>query len=521
MLDTLIKNALVIDGTGETPYRAKIGISEGKLVMAPYSTDARVEVDAEGCILCPGFIDVHSHSDALLGKAFLAKAKLSQGITTEIVGNCGYSLFPISRDPKRFQEICELVGILTRDVPKEMKEFVDSDKFFQYVQSKQLYLNVAFMVGHGTLRASVMGLESRRATGPELCRMKELLCSAMEAGAIGLSSGLAYAPGGYADRRELRELVECISRYNGVYATHLRNESDSYIESLTEALETVADTGVHLQLSHQKVCGATNCGKSKHAIEIIDKARRSGQVVAIDIYPYTFAMSTLHATLPIQLLALGENACCRMLRNPHVRERLRREMPTIDGRLRQCGGFSGIQIACAPETPQADGMRISEYAKLRNIDQFEAFFDILQENGWRATAFYHFIQREDMLRFLHYPYAMVGTDGILRSEMELCHPRGFETFPKMLAMALERGIPLQAMVRRMTALPAKQFFLENKGQICTGFDADITILDENILKDSRQKVTDCIRQVFVSGTRVWKDGALTGKTPGTCLKRKK
>lgn len=315
MLDLLIRGATIVDGSGAPRFRGSVGCLDGTIQLLPAEPceTARRVIDGKGLIVAPGFIDAHSHGDICLGKAFSTLSKVSQGITTEVAGQCGFSMFPVN--PATLPLLRQDLAIFTDELPAEMEGFAGFAQFLRYAHSQKLAANIKMLVGHVTLRIAVMGFDNRKPTPAEMERMKVLLREAMEQGALGLSSGLIYIPGAYADWEELAELCRVVAEYGGIYATHLRNESKDVVRSVEEAIRVAEEAGVPLQISHHKVCGKPYWGLSEQTLDLMEKAVGRGVRVTIDQYPYDACMTHLNVCVPPRYFSM-EGGLMAALRDP-------------------------------------------------------------------------------------------------------------------------------------------------------------------------------------------------------------
>ena len=514
MYDLLIRNARVIDGTGAPAYTASVAVQDGKIIL-PVAEDARgrEEVDAAGLTLCPGFIDAHSHGDRILGTEAGRLCKVSQGITTEIAGQCGTTFWPISEDPVKQDLMLQRSGKL----PDGWQNFTSMENYLKWTDTRQLSCNFMLYMGHSALRIAVMGYDDRRPTADELARMKALLREAMEHGALGLSTGLIYAPGCYADEEELTELCRVVAEYDGVYATHMRNEGDRVEESVAESIRIAENAGCRLDISHHKISGKNNWGKSEKTLQQVREAIARGVSVTVDQYPYTASSTGLNSCLPKAVFSCGPEKLRQKLSDPAFRASIREQVEA--GRKRSCGGWSGVLIASAANTPEAAGLTIEEYGEKIGKDPFEVCCDILAAGS--ASAIYFSMGEEDLLRIAAFEHTVVGTDGLVRELGGQSHPRGFGTFPRAFRLFVREHKLLTAeqMIHKMTGLTAQRFGLKTKGVIADGMDADLVLLDEERLTDMAtykegQVLSEGIQRVFVAGRTVYKDKALTDETPG-------
>jgi len=527
MLDLLIRNASVVDGSGAPARLADVGIRNGRITLNIGDEGALGVIDAEGLTLCPGFIDSHSHGDMSVGTPHGMMCKVSQGVTTEVGGQCGQSPFPVSA---RFLDKLRGVYAFAPDfynMPYE--EFTDFENFYRYVETLPLVLNEMFLVGHNTLRTSVMGVENRPASSQELESMKERLRDAMEHGAAGLSSGLIYIPGVYAPTEEVIELCKVIKPYGGIYATHMRNEAKDVVKSVQEAIFIAEQADVPLVISHHKICGLANWGKSAETLRLVDEAAARGVRVMIDQYPYEANMTALNVCIPPCYFSDGMPALLEKLRDPAWRVRIASEMDDPDGGYDNfylnSGGFTGVFITASPAVPEAEGMTMDEYAKKIGKPGFDTYFDLLLANGGGGNGIFFAMDEREVERIYLHERTMVGSDGLCFSMEEKAHPRAWGTFVRPLRLfAQERGlISFEQAVRKQTSLTAESWGIRNKGLIAEGYDADLVLLDRAKLfdcatyRDSNLKA-DGIESVFVAGMLAYHDKHFTGVCSGKPLR---
>lgn len=526
-MDTIIRNITIVDGSGAPAFVGNVGIREGKVYVNPADTDAKNIIDGTGKHICPGFIDSHSHGDQILGQPQAKLSKVSQGITTELAGQCGGSMFPI--DAKTIDMAKGLLAIGTLSFPEEMPTWVDGKSYFDWAHKVPLAANMKLFIGHTTLRIAVMGYDNRRPTDAEMKRMKDLVRDAMEQGAMGLSSGLIYAPGGYGDVEELSELCKVVAEYNGFYATHMRSESDYLVEAVEEALEIGRRSGAKVWISHHKACGRANWGKIQKTLQLIDEANAAGMQVTVDHYPYTANMTNLNIPIPPKYFQTnGVDGVVELLKDPEARKQIQADMEKencgYDNFYQNAGGFEGIFVSGCPELPEADGKFVSDYAKEIGKDSFNAYFDIIQANGGKANGIYYTISEDDLCAIIQNPNACVGTDGNCRSMEEKTHPRTFGTFPRAIRRYHKelKLLSLEEIIRKITSFPAQRAGLENKGLIADGYDADLVLFNYEELTDRADylhstELAAGIEAVFVNGEVVYRDGKLTGANPGKLI----
>ncbi len=527
MYDLFIKNATIIDGTGAPRFIGSVACKNGKLSVL--SNNAAVEaqntIDCTGLYVCPGFIDSHSHGDVPLGREFASLSKISQGITTHIAGQCGFSMAPV--DPAKLDLTAQGLAIFTDTLPENMSSFTTFSGYLNYAKSLKLPENVKFLVGHVMLRIAAMGFDNRKPTPAEMEHMKSMLREAMENGAMGFSTGLIYIPCAYSDIDEIVELAKIVKEYGGVYTTHMRNESQDVLKSIKESIEVARRSGVKLQISHLKVCGINNWGLSEQMLKLIDNANREGLQVTADQYPYTASMTHLNVCIPPKYFTKGIGGMVEYLKDPDQRAQIRHEIETCDdfeNQVRNCNGFDGVFISRAAKTPAVEGLTIGEYARQHNLDPYDVLFDTLIANQGVATAIYSSMGEDDVFRIIQNDHVVVGTDGIVKSAEERAHPRAYGSFPRAIRYFVkEKGVlSLEKMISKMTSRSAEAAMIPTKGVIKDGYDADLVIFNYETIKDTANflnsnLLADGIDYVIVGGEVVYHDKKLTGAKPGRVL----
>ncbi|MDQ7821174.1 MAG: D-aminoacylase [Candidatus Eremiobacteraeota bacterium] len=531
MFSLLIRNGTVCDGDGTPPFKADIAVG-GDCIEAVGSLGgaaAGVEIDAEGCVVAPGFIDVHSHADLHLLSDGLSLPKLMQGVTTEVVGNCGLSLVPArAADSKALREYLE--GVLGNyEVPfigTSLPEYMDA------LEEQGTAVNVASLTAHGSLRRKVMGLENAPPSGEHLDAMRAGVEEAMDAGAAGLSTGLAYPPAFYAKTDELTALCKAVARRGGVFSIHIRSEANFLIESIEEALTIARESGVSIEISHLKAYGAHNWHKAEKALMVIEHAREEGVDVSFDSYPYTYGSTILAALLPPGILSDGADLVS-LLADSAVRERIKREIMNespgtenyatalgFDGLWKAIlfsGGSSGLN-------ERYEGMPLGDIAEASGESPVDVILKLLQDEGGSAAMLVNGMNQENVDEIARHPLHMWGSDGLYGGKP---HPRTYGTFARVLEdfVCRRQVLTLPEAVRHMTSRPAEKFGLKGRGRLSKGYFADIAIfrLDEvrerAAIKEPRL-FPEGIEAVIVNGKIAASKGRPTGEKPGRMLRKR-
>jgi N-acyl-D-amino-acid deacylase len=524
-INYLIRDGKIYDGTGGEPFTADIAIAGDRIAFVVnrhdrHAVKARMVINAEGFSLAPGFIDAHSHSEFTLLSDNRAEGKVFQGVTTEINGNCGLSAAPLygAAQDHREKDLRE-AGIKER--------WSTLSEYFGILSERKTALNVASLVGHGNIRASVMGYEDRDTNKAERGQMLTLLEEAVRDGAIGLSTGLIYPPGVYARTGEIIELAHSIKDL--LYTSHMRSEGDELIEAIEEVVRIGRESGIPVHISHLKTGGKGNWHKIEDAVSVIEKARHEGIRVTCDRYPYTAASTDLDAVLPSWVYAGGAEEELRRLEDTGVRSTIRNELVT---RYADDDSWRRITVASilSESNTWMEGKTLYDISLKMGKLPVDLLLDILVEERLRIGAIFHSMNEDNLRRFLGLPYLVIGSDSSARSTNGPTwkgkpHPRGFGTFPRFLGRYVRDGalMSVHEGIHKMTMLPAQIFGLRHRGQIKKDFYADMVIFDEERIMDRATfeepfLTPHGISSVFVNGTPVIREGAPTGMTPGRVLR---
>jgi N-acyl-D-amino-acid deacylase len=457
--DILIINGKIIDGTGNSWYYGTIAIKNGKIIKIgrDVKLSSQKIIDAKGLIVAPGFIDVHTHLEDDEAKEPMAQNFIYDGVTTCITGNCGASN-------------------------------IDIGKYLQWIDSLKLSINVASLIGHNDVRKKVMGRANRDATPEEMKQMEIIVDKAMRDGAVGLSTGLIYIPGTYTKTPEIVALAKIAAKYNGVYASHMRDEGDSVTEAIEEALTIGREAKIPVEISHFKLSGQQNWGRSKETVPMIEAARKEGIEVTIDQYPYTASSTSISTLIPDEILADGQDSIKARLQRPEIKKYVINSMLT---RLkkRKLKHFSYAVVAYySPDTTyngkSIEQINLMKGRKHKVKEEALTIIDIMMNGG--ASAVFHGMSEEDIKRIMKYPFNMFASDASIRVlNAGMPHPRGYGTNARVLAKYVreEKILSLEEAIRRMTSLPAQKFQLKDRGLLKEGMAADIVIFDENEVKD--------------------------------------
>lgn len=524
MTALVLQGGTVLDGTGSPGRSADIAVDENGLISGIgriSGHDADRTIDVSGAAVCPGFIDLHSHADYSVFGAPAALTQAYQGVTTLITGNCGFSPFPISDE---HAEAGRAHGVFADDdLPWNWRTTAE---FLTAVDALPLGVNIGALVGHGSLRIGAMGPDERAATPDEQHRMRQLLGEAIDAGVVGLSSGLIYAPGSFCTAAELLDLCTEVGRHDLLYSSHIRDEGDRLMESITEAIDTARRSAVRLEISHLKAIGPANWGGTSTALAAIEDARRTGVDVSTDVYPYTASSTTLTSRLPNWAMNGGREQLVRRLSDPSAAAAVADELRDRIGRTILP---AGVIIAGTGDGPyrQHIGRSVAEVADLLRLDPAETIVELLRGQRGVVAIINHAMDDADLEAVLSHPLAAVASDGsvLATSVAQQPHPRSFGTFTRVLGHYVrDRGLlSLPEAVRKMTSLPASRLGWQNRGVLRVGAIADLCVFDPAAVIDRSSyhdpwQLAAGVLHTLIAGRSVLQDGRPTDLRPGRVIR---
>ena len=496
--DVLIVNGRILDGTGNSWYYGSVAVKDGKILKVGNFNDVTADkvIDAKNRIVCPGFIDVHTHVEDDEVRNPTADNFILDGVTSVVTGNCGSSR-------------------------------TDINKYLHFIDSLKPSINIATLIGHNDVRKAVMGRANRKPTPEEMQKMEEIVRQAMKDGAVGFSTGLIYIPGTYSTSDEVIDLAKVAAQYKGVYASHMRDEGDSVVQAIEEALRVGREAHMPVEISHFKLSGQQNWGRSSITVPMIINARKEGIDVTIDQYPYTASSTSLSTLLPDEILADGQDSINARLQRPEVRSYVTTYMLN-KLKKRKLNHLSYAVVAYYKADTSLNGKSIEQINQIMGKKhkakyETETVMDMMMKGG--ASMVFDGMSEEDVKHIMQYPYNMFASDASIRIFNEGSpHPRGFGTNARVLSKYVrdEHVISLEESIRRMTSLPAQKFSLKDRGLLREGFAADILIFDENEVQDLStyehpHAYSKGFYYVLVNGKVVVEDGKHLGTRSGHAL----
>ena len=520
MLDLLITNGLIVDGTGNPGYRGAVGV-EGERVRILRGNcsdiDAARTIDASNNVVCPGFIDIHSHSGLMALAEPRHEPKVRQGVTTELVGVDGNSYAPFNSHDELRRFVRLNSGL---DGAPDLPELWTGVGEYLSMFDKGVAVNICYIIGNGPLRISAVGWDDRRATGPEMDRMKALLREGMEEGAFGLSTGLDYPPGIYADTAELVELCREAARLGGIYHSHLRYTlGDGFLDPIREAIEIGREGGLPSHLTHLYQRTGHH-PSAQRMLELVEGARAESLDVTFDAYPNLWSSTRLLIIIPRWAHDGGPEKLKEVLGSPDARERLRREVRPRGSSWEEMW----LTYFAKPHNRGYEGRSVAEIANMMGKGEVDALCDLLVDEDLQVSFVGAGPNMSTLPQFFQHPLSMVGSDGLLIGEYP--SPRSYGTFPTVLSEYVreERYLSLENAIRKMTSFPAQRLGIPDRGVLRDGMRADITVFDPATVgtpstkRDPRRFPTG-IDYVIVNGVPVIDGGEHTGALPGRAIRR--
>ena len=535
--ETIIKGGRIVDGSGNPWYKGDIAVIEGKIacIARCLVPEADQVIDAMGLVVAPGFIDAHSHADSSTLFYREMESVVVQGITTVVAGQCGSSIAPVNPNLRE-----ELERRWAGWLPPEIELGITWTTFEEYLREEEkegLGANVAHLVGHGAVRIAIMGFEARAPTAGELESMRGHVAEAMEAGAYGLSTGLTYPPGIFAETPEIVELAKVAARYGGIYDSHIRGEGKTLMESLGEAITIGKEAGIPVQISHHKAATKSLWGKSVDTLALLEKTRSEGADITVDQYPYKAGSTSLVTCLPPWAHEGGMERLLERLKDPGLRRKMQDDIEDgLPGWENFAGelGWDNVYVTSVrtDENKYAEGKNLLEIQEHRgDADPYTSLFNLILEEEGAAGMVIFAMDEEDVLRIMRHPLQMVGTDsgasgttGFMRRGKP--HPRGYGTYPRVLGRYVrESGVlTLEEAIRKMTSFPAQRFGLQSRGLLKPGMVADIVVFNPDTVIDTAtyeepHQLPKGVEHVIVNGEITVQSSEPQGTLAGRTLRK--
>jgi len=547
MFDLLIRNGRIIDGSGQPSYRADLAINKNRIAaIGSFPGEAEKVINAKGLTVIPGIIDPHSHADLILPLPFsqqsgLMRCKLSQGITTTIIGNCGLGCAPFAG--REAEAILRALNSWMTPQPIEWK-WRTVGEYLGQLENNGLVLNIAALAPHGPIRISAMGLTKGAPSKSQMKKMAALVEQALKDGALGLSTGLIYPPGMYADTKELKELAGVVAGFDGIYTSHIRGSSETLLPAVNELLEVGRETGVRIHHSHNEAVGRGHWGKIERVLELEEAAERAGVRVSFDMFPYTAAATMMIAIYPPWALAGGVDRLLERLKDDKTRKRIERDIASKtpswppwreDGwprNLVKATGWDAIYIGYVEsrKNKRYENRSLAELSRLTGRTPFAAITELIIEEEGRVSMLIFEVTGERKDRELLAKYARHRLGAFCTDAEDygrgLPHPAAYGAFPRIISkfVGKDKALSLAEAVRKMTAYPAQIFGLKDRGLIRPGAFADLAIFAADELRDrasfkNPRREARGMKSVIINGRVVYQDGALKGGSYGSIIRR--
>lgn len=536
--DILLLGGTVIDGTGRVGVQEDLGIIGDRIAFLGNATQAMIRnagrvIHAEGLAVSPGFIDCHTHSDLSLFTAPDASSRLYAGITTEITGNCGVGVAPVSEEFREdVKQYCLSMFPIRNELGRPVFEWNSFHDWLNMLDRYPAAINMGSLVSQGAVRIAVKGFAKGAAAEEEMTCMQELVTEAMEAGAFGISTGLNYLPGAFCDTRELAEVTKPVSAYGGLYVSHIRTQSEGIFESVEEAVEIARTAGVGLHISHLKLLGSPVWGKTGELFAKIHEARKEGLHVSFDAYPYEAGATGMTALLPHWAMEGGIPGLLNRLSDPVIREKIRNDclqgIPGWQAMIRTVG-FANITVSDLKSEKNRNciGKTLSEAAVLRGQDEFDTLFDLLAEEEGNVSMVIRCLSPADVETIISHPDCMIASDST-SAVFGRPHPRFYGNNGKIFRTYVreKKLLSVEEAVRKMTSLPAQTFGIEKRGRLAEGYFADVLVFDPQEIADKATyedpaQPSTGMRTVIVNGKVAFEHGVPTGVFAGRVLRKNK
>jgi N-acyl-D-amino-acid deacylase len=529
MYSYIFRGATVIDGSGSSPRKADVALAGDRIAaIEPGITDAAANiVEAEGLVLAPGFIDIHSHTDLTIFTRPEVASKAFQGVTLEVVGNCGIGAFPVH--DAHLEELGDFLHMHGFRLPQDGLGWRDFRSYADAIERLGIAINLAPLIGHAPLRIMAMGMEEREPSAAELGDMRRRLDEALQQGAWGMSTGLIYPPGSFAKTEELIELARVLSARRALYTSHIRNESSGLLAAIEEAITIGRESGARVQVSHLKAMGKKNWGGAQEALTKLSAARAEGIDIAADQYPYNASATTLSTLIPQWAQEGGVARMLERLGTPELKARLAAD---VAEQIAARDGADAIVVTDCRSRQNRDleGMTLAAIARSLNCTPQEAVMRLVFGENGAAGAIFFAMGEEDVARIMTDPDVAVGSDGhgldAAADAGEATHPRSYGTFPRVLGRYVreKKVLPLELAIRKMTSLPASRLGITDRGLVRSGYAADLVLFDPSSIRDlsdytAPHRYSAGVIHLVVAGQFVIEHGKLTGHRPGRVLRR--
>jgi N-acyl-D-amino-acid deacylase len=528
--DVIIRNGIIYDGSGGASFKADLALNADTIAAIGdlSSAKAKVEIDADGLAVSPGFINVLSWATVSLIEDGKSQSNIRQGVTTEVMGE-GWSMGPLNDEMKK--EELELQGDIKFDIP-----WTTLGEYLEHLENKGVSCNVASFIGAGTVRINILGYQDRAPDKEELEKMKQIVRDAMEEGALGVGSSLIYAPNFYADTNELVELCKAAAEYGGMYISHIRSEGNRFLEAADELITISREANIPAEFYHLKAAGKSNWHKLDSVISKIEKARSEGLKITADMYTYTAGATGLDATMPPWVQEGGFKEWKKRLQDPQIRKKVLKEMRTPSDEWENfflaAGSPENILLVGfkTDSLKYLTGKSLKDIAEIRGVSPEGTAMDLVIDDDSRVSTVYFLMSEENIKKKIALPWMSFGSDaesmapeGVFLNSNP--HPRAYGNFARLLGKYVrdQKIISLEEAIKKMTSFPAENLKLKNRGRLKNGFFADVVIFDPAEVKDNAtfekpHQYSEGVEHVFVNGVQVLMEGEHTGEMPGRALR---